>query len=236
MSQGVSVFIPILNEEEIIRENAGKAISSLESLGRPYELFLVDDGSTDSTPGICLKLAAGKSEVNYIRYERRSYRENLAASFRKADKEFIVFMDADLSTDLRHLEQLVESLEEGADVAVGSRWLPDSRVSRSGYRKAISSVYNSIIRTVFKSKIKDHSCGFKGFRRSVWEKLSAEMGVQKPSRRKMFWDVEFLLRAVKKGYRVREIPVNWVEGGKSEVNFKNQFSLIPYAIKLKSRL
>ena len=139
----------------------------------------------------------------------------------------------DLSTDMKHLEELVEAIRsEGYDFAIGSRLLKGSEVTRSFKRTVMSTVYNLLVRTVLKSKLRDHQCGFKSFRRqsllNILEKVEDEL---------WFWDTELLVRAQRKGCKVKEIPIKWDEKGDTKVEtFKDGLRMFSKIIKLYYQL
>jgi glycosyltransferase involved in cell wall biosynthesis len=129
--------------------------------------------------------------------------------------EIVVYTDADLAADLRHLPELIAEIRKGADIATGSRLIRGSRVSgRSLGREFFSNGYNLMIRSLFGSPVRDHQCGFKAFRRSAILPLLPEI-----RDRHWFWDTEMLLRAMRRGLRVAEIPVSWEGRKESGVRF-----------------
>jgi hypothetical protein len=86
----------------------------------------------------------------------------------------------------------------------------------------------------FHSKIKDHQCGFKAFKKEKLLQLLDEMGYEKT--RGWFWDVELLVRAQRKGYSIDEFPVEWKEGKLSSFNIQRELRMLPYVLKLKWKL
>jgi hypothetical protein len=124
-------------------------------------------------------------------------------------------MDLDLATDLKYLKPLVQAVrEEGYDLATGSRMLPQSKTHRTFKRRLTSQAYNFFVRRMLGSKLKDHQCGFKAFKREVLLKLQREVLATH-----WFWDTEILVRAQREGYRVKEIAVEWRSGKGTKVNF-----------------
>jgi hypothetical protein len=101
---------------------------------------------------------------------------------------------------------------EGYDFAIGSRLLPESDVERSGTRSIASKTYNFMVRAVLGSQVRDHQCGFKAFRRKPLLKLLDEVCAEH-----WFWDTELLVRAHRRGYKIKEIPVLWKSGRDTKV-------------------
>jgi glycosyltransferase involved in cell wall biosynthesis len=241
MKGKVSVFIPTYNEGRVIKDNLRKVMDSMEALHRPYDIWVADDGSTDNTVETVDEFinSLPKDDREIIKvYQGRlnvGRGEVLHNAFQRADGEVICFMDADLSTDLRHLPKLLKEIDEGFDVATGSRWMPESKVERSILRALISHAYNRLLQLSFKSKIRDHQCGFKSFRRDKLFKLLEETGVRKY--RRWAWDAELLIRSQLNGYRISEFPVNWKTEGKSSFKYLRDIMDISfYLISLHFRL
>lgn len=233
----VSLFIPVYNEEKIIEKSAIEVNNFIKSICEEYEIVIVDDNSSDNTPKIARKIANESRNIKYIRYNLGpSRRENLASSFKLAAGDIIIFMDADLSTDLKYTRGLIKNIEEGYDIVTGSRHIKGAVSKRKFSRKFISCLLKYFIKLYFNSKINDHECGFKAFKRGVIFQLVDEMGYDDKFKRKMMWDTEMFIRAQRIGYRIKEIPVEWKAGEKSALRFWRELSMIPYIIKLKFRL
>jgi hypothetical protein len=123
-------------------------------------------------------------------------------------------MDMDLATHLKYLRPLVEAITvEDYDFSTGSRLLPESRVERTLRRSISSKIYNFVVRHMLRSKIADQQCGFKAFKREPTLQLIDEVRANH-----WFWDTEILVRAARKGYKIKEIPVEWKSGCKTKVN------------------
>lgn len=126
----------------------------------------------------------------------------------------LCYIDVDLATDMKYLEKLVRAVStEGYDFATGSRMMPESDAKRPFKREFASRGYNFLVRLFLRSKLYDHQCGFKAFRRKALFELLDEIENQH-----WFWDTELLVRAQQKEYRVMEFPVYWRHGGSSKVN------------------
>ena len=230
----VSLFIPGYNEEKIIEENLIKVMTTIGDLPWDFEVFFVDDSSTDATPRLAGRLAETYHNLTHLRYENGpSRRENLAESFKKAKGDIIMFMDADLATDLKNIPSLIGMIERGYDIATGSRHIGGTVSKRLLSRRIISFCYKHFITLYFNSKINDHECGFKAFRKEVMLDLLKDLGYDYQFKRKMTWDTEMLLIAQKKRYKIKEIPIVWSEGAKSALRFRTELSIVPYLLALK---
>ena len=231
----VSFFLPFYNEARILEKNVLCIYNELLKLKKDFELVLVDDSSTDNCPKIGQKLSKKKS-IRYLRFDNGpSRRENLALALKEARYEIVAFSDIDLSTDLKYLPRLINEISKGVDIATGSRYL-SIKPKRGVLRAIYSTAYNSFLRFYFSSRVKDHQCGFKAFRKSALISLLEEMRYDKSFRRGWFWDAELLIRAQKNGLRVSEFPVNWKTGSSSTFEISREILTIPYIFKFKEKL
>jgi glycosyltransferase involved in cell wall biosynthesis len=222
-SVSVTVVFPAYNEADALQHAVNKVIQALNEFTSSYEIIIAEDGSTDGTDKVAEALAEKYSLVKHIHGEKRLGRgAALKNAFKQSRGEVLVYMDLDLATDLKYLKALVDAVEsEGYDFATGSRMLQESQVKRSGTRNIASKTYNFMVRAVLGSKLKDHQCGFKAFRREPLLQVLDEVGANH-----WFWDTEILVRAHRKGYRIKEIPVSWTGGRETKVRlFKDSLNM-----------
>ncbi len=146
--------------------------------------------------------------------ERQGRGRALNRAFTAATGRILCYIDVDLATDMVHLEELIEAIRsEGYDFATGSRMMPSSDVKRSMKRGLASKGFNFLTRTMLGSKLYDHQCGFKAFKReSLFELMDSVEDEH------WFWDTELLVRAQRSGYKVKEFPVKWRHGGATKVD------------------
>ena len=212
----VSVVLPAYNEADRLENAVAKVSQALKENGIPCEIIIAEDGSVDGTSEKAEELAQKYSYVRHIHREKRLGRgAALNNAFRQSNGQVLVYMDLDLATDLKSLKPLVEAITvEGYDLSTGSRMLPESKVERSLRRRASSKSYNFLVRHMLGSKVKDHQCGFKAFKREPLMQLLGEVEATH-----WFWDTEIIVRAYRHGYKVKEIPVEWKSGKDTKVNF-----------------
>jgi glycosyltransferase involved in cell wall biosynthesis len=210
----VSVVFPAYNEAASLEDAVDEVTRALNEFTRSYEIIIAEDGSTDGTDKLAAALAEKYPFVKHIHGEKRLGRGTaLKNAFKQSSGEVLVYMDLDLATDLKYLKALVDAVEfEGYDFATGSRMLSESDVERSGTRNIASKTYNFMVRVVLGSKIRDHQCGFKAFRREPLMQLLDEVEAKH-----WFWDTEILVRAHRRGYGIKEIPVSWKGGRETKV-------------------
>jgi glycosyltransferase AglD len=219
----VSIIFPAYNEVDYLDSAVEKTAQALNAFTNSYEIVIAEDGSKDGTAEHSEELAQKYSFVRHIhRDERQGRGKALNNAFKQSSGEVFVYMDLDLATDLKHLQPLVEAItKEGYDFATGSRMLPESKVERTLRRTISSKSFNFLVRSMLGSKLHDHQCGFKAFKREPTLKLIEEVGA-----RHWFWDTEILVRAQKEGYKVKEIPVEWKSGRATKVNlFKDSYNM-----------
>jgi glycosyltransferase involved in cell wall biosynthesis len=213
-SVSVTVVFPAYNEADLLEHAVEKVTQALNEFTSSYEIIIAEDGSTDGTDKLAEALAQKYPFVKHIHGEKRLGRgAALKNAFKQSVGEVLVYMDLDLATDLKHLQSLVDAVaSEGYDFATGSRMLRESAVKRSRTRNVASKTYNFMVRAVLGSKLKDHQCGFKAFRREPLMRLLDEVEASH-----WFWDTEVLVRARRRGYRIKEIPVAWRGGRETKV-------------------
>jgi glycosyltransferase involved in cell wall biosynthesis len=219
----ISLFIPVYNERNI-KDNLDLVYNKMKQITNDFEVIVVDDGSTEFFPIY--------NGIRYFKYDKPSRRENLAKSFYYGKGDIIAFIDADLSVDLSYLKQLFSEIDN-FDIAIGSRYIDGAIVKRELFRKIISGVYNTFIRTFFDSDILDHQCGFKAFKKSVLLDLVDELGYDYSYNRGWFWDAELLIKAQKKGYKIKEFPIKWVRSDNSSFDWKRELRMIRYILRRK---
>jgi glycosyltransferase involved in cell wall biosynthesis len=180
-----------------------------------WRVVVADNASTDRTLAIAQGLAARwPGEVGVVHLDQKGRGRALRRAWTESDADAVCYMDVDLSTDLAFLPVLLEALTGGGyDVAFGSRLAPGAQVRRGLKREVISRCYNAIIKIFFWHHFWDAQCGFKGVTRRVVREIVPLVEDQA-----WFFDSELLLIAEKNGYRLKEIPVRWVDDPDSRVN------------------
>lgn len=231
----ISLFIPIYNGEKILETNIIKIYNFLKKNKYKFEIIIVDDNSKDNTLKIVKKLSKKHKEIKYLHYENGpSRRENLAKSFLNAKEDIIAFMDADLSVDLEYFNELINKTKEN-DIVIGSRY-SGIKAERSMKRLLISMIYNNFMKLLFNSKIRDHQCGFKVFKKEVIINLLDKLGYDKTFDRGWFWDVELLVRAQNNNYKITEIAVKWKGDKESTFNIKRELRILKYILRNRKKI
>jgi dolichyl-phosphate beta-glucosyltransferase len=212
----LSIVIPAYNEAARIGSTLGatRAFLDARQLGEA-EIIVVDDGSTDSTCNVVEEHARRDPRVRLIRLERN---RGKGAAVRRGVLDSrgmrVLFMDADLATPLGELAKLERAVDDGADIAIGSRGLRESNITTRQHpvRESMGRTFNLMVQALAVPGIKDTQCGFKLFTRNAADALFHEATVER-----FAFDVEILLRA-RGRFRVAEIPIVWRHVEQSKIS------------------
>lgn len=215
MKKTVEIVIPIYNEEEELSGNIQKLHSFLSKNLKSYRwhITIADNASTDQSLSIARKLSRQLDGVGALHLEQKGRGRAVKKAWKDSGMDLCVYMDVDLSTDLKSIKQLLSSLENGYDIAIGSRLLPSSKViGRPFKREILSQGYNLLIKIFFRVKFSDAQCGFKGVTKKIVTELLPYI-----KDNAWFFDSELLIVGEKTGYKIFETPVLWVDNPGSTV-------------------
>jgi glycosyltransferase involved in cell wall biosynthesis len=219
----VSLVLPAYNEVDYLQPAVEKTIQALNAFADSYEVIIAEDGSTDGTAERAEEISQKNPVVRHIHREKRLGRGTaLNNAFKQSYGEVMVYMDLDLATDLKYLRPLVEALTvEGYDFSTGSRMMAESQAERTMSRSLSSKTYNFLVRNMLGSKLCDHQCGFKAFKKEPLMLLLDEVEATH-----WFWDTEIMVRAHRRGFKIKEIAVEWKSGKDTKVNlFKDSWNM-----------
>lgn len=214
-SIAVSVIVPAYDEARRIERMLGEAVSYFRARSRSVEILVVDDGSQDDTSAVVRGVARSAPEVRLIRLAQNHGKGYaVRTGMVNASGARVLFADADGATPMLEIERLDQALDQGADVAVGSRAFIHAgvQVKRKWYRHVMGRTFHGMVAMLSVRGVRDTQCGFKLFRGSVAHDLFSRMRMTGFS-----FDVEVLLMAQRRGYRIAEVPVNWVHQPGSKV-------------------
>ena len=215
MKASVDVVIPVYNEEDALPASIPKLCRFLrDNLSNPWRVTIADNASIDGTRAVSEELSRNIEGVNYLFLPEKGRGRALRASWLGSECDIVSYMDVDLSTDLSHFPELVNELESGCHVAIGSRLSKTSRVTqRSIKREFTSRGYNLLIWSMFFVRFPDAQCGFKAMTRQAAQTIIPHI-----ENNNWFFDTELLIIAEKRGYRVGVVPVAWEDDPTSSVN------------------
>ena len=214
MNATVDIVIPVYNEEQALPRSIVILADFLkENLRNPWQIIIADNASTDKTKSVSEMLCERYSGINYLHIPQKGRGRALKAAWLDSTADIVSYMDVDLATDLTHFPQLIDSLEEGYHVAIGSRLSKGSRVSRSMKREVISRGYNLLIKSMFFTAFQDAQCGFKALTRHTARSIVPHI-----KNDNWFFDTELLIIAAKRGYKIKQLPVKWDDDPTTTVN------------------
>lgn len=232
MKKTVEITIPVYNEQIELEKHIEKLYTYCKEYLPQYDwhITIADNASTDNTPIISAKLAKKYKEVSHFRLEQKGRGRAVKLVWNEHQADFSSYMDLDLSTDLKHLPKLFEALDNGYDIAIGSRLAKGAKVEgRTMLREIISRTLNFFfIQMFFHTHFSDAQCGFKAVTKQVVDELIPHI-----LDNGWFFDGELLIVGEKSGYKIYEEPVHWVDNPGSTVRL---YSTITGDIEVMVRL
>lgn len=207
----LSVIIPCYNEEKCIEHNINDIVLPyLKSKNIDFEIILVNDGSSDNTKEVITKMANVIS-VTYDDNRGKGYaiRQGILAS----NGYYVLFMDADLSTDLKAIDVVLENIDK-YDFIIGSRHLKESVIPQKQplIRQFVGFCCRKLVNAKFGFKLKDTQCGFKAIKGDIAREMSLKTIIDR-----FAFDVEYLYYAKLNNYSILEFPVTWINDLSSTV-------------------
>jgi len=208
----VSVIIPVYNEQERIATTLYAVKDYLSQQDFSSDIIVIDDGSQDLTSEIVKVVDHYSEEVKsqssgalFHNFKNIGKGYSVAKGLLIAEGDVIVFTDADSSTPIAEIKKLLNKIDEGYDVVVGSRNLASSNIKgRPIARTLTSKIFNRLATFMGLMRVSDSQCGFKAYRKEVAREIA--------NRQKTFgfcFDVEHIHLATKLGFKVSEVAVTW---------------------------
>jgi len=207
LTKTYSIVIPAYNESTRICTTLEKVLAFVKTKGWTTEIVVVNDGSTDGTSVIVQGYAARHANLRLIENPgNRGKGYSVRNGMLHATGEILLFSDADLSSPIEESEKLFAALEQGADVAIGSRWLRSELQVQPQplLRRIFGRSFNMALRLVLGLNYKDTQCGFKAFTRRAAQAIFPLQHIERWG-----FDPEILFLAERFGFRVKEVPVQW---------------------------
>ena len=210
----VDIVVPVYNEEKVLAQNI-RILHAYLSKASVYDwtIIIADNASIDNTSSVAKNLGHELNRLRYMHINKKGRGLALKRVFCASQADIVSYMDIDLSTNLKYFNLLIDGLTCGFDVATGSRLLTASQVKRSFKREFLSRSYNSLIHLLFGNRFSDAQCGFKAIRTAIARRL-----IPYVQNEHWFFDTELLLLAEKSGYRILDVPVQWIDDLDSRVD------------------
>ena len=210
----IDIVVPVYNEQAALQDSI-RRLHAFLSHQMPYawRIVIADNASTDATLAMARALAFELDHVTVLHLDRKGRGRALRAAWTASDADVLCYMDVDLSTDLRALLPLISPLVCGhSEVAIGSRLAPGARIARGPKREILSRCYNGLLRHVLRARFSDAQCGFKAIRADAAQTLLPLIEDQG-----WFFDTELLILAQRRGLRIHEVAVDWIDDPDSRV-------------------
>lgn len=215
----LNILLPVYNEERRLETGVRGAQEFLgASMGDGYRITIVDNASADETSAIAARLVEEIPTVEYLHVAEKGVGAAVRAGIAANECPIVGYMDVDLSTDVRHLADMLAAFEGDStvDMVNGSRWNKASDTTgRKWYRNMTSHGLSFVLRSMLGMKATDAICGFKFFRKSAADQLVRMADAEENG---WFFIIEMLLRAERSGMKVYELPVKWRDDHDSTVD------------------
>jgi glycosyltransferase involved in cell wall biosynthesis len=213
----LSIVIPAYNESARIERTLQRVMECVDGRGWIAEVLVVDDSSVDRTVEIVRGWMERDRRIYLVQNDgNRGKGYSVRNGLLQASGDVVMFTDADLSAPMEEAERLMAAIAEGADVAIGSRWMDRARqtLHQPLYRRFFGRCFNWVTRTVMGLPFKDTQCGFKAFRRPAAQVIFRLQRIERWG-----FDPEILFIARKLGYNIREVAVTWGHDDRSRMSY-----------------
>jgi len=219
-----SIVIPAFNESARLPATLASVVDCIRTRGWAAEIIVVNDGSTDATAEVARAFAQTASQSQFqpilIRLIENPGNRGKGYSVRSgmlaARGEVALFTDSDLSAPIEEAERLFSAIEQGADIAIGSRWLESNRQTQRQplYRQFFGRCFNAVTRAVMRLPFADTQCGLKAFTREAAQTVFRLQTIERWG-----FDPEILLIGLKRGFRIVEVPVSWAHDERTRMSY-----------------
>jgi dolichyl-phosphate beta-glucosyltransferase len=212
-----SIVIPAYNESTRLPATLDSVVGCIRKQGWAAEVIVVNDGSSDTTAEVVRDFARTAAEVRLIENPgNRGKGYSVRNGMLQARGDVVLFTDSDLSAPIEEAERLFAALEQGADIAIGSRWLESGRQTHKQplYRQFFGRCFNAVTRMVMGLHFADTQCGFKAFTRQAAQAVFPLQTIERWG-----FDPEILFIALQRGLRVVEVPVSWAHDERTRMSY-----------------
>lgn len=220
----ISVIIPAYNEEKIIINTLKKIDNYLKKKKYIYEIIVVDDASKDGTFQLIEKLRTKNNKIKILKNKTNKGKGySVKRGVLNAKFDLVLFSDSDLATPVEMLERMLKYTKD-YDIIIASRNLRDSiiKVKQPWYRVLAGKIFPLLVRMIVLKGIKDTQCGFKMFKKSAVKNIFPLQTFER-----WCFDVEILFIAKKLGFKIKEVPVVWVDRRESKMNLiRDSFKML----------
>ena len=215
-SSDISIVIPAYNEQERLGPTLDRILDFVRLQKWHAEIIVVDGASQDHTADIVREYAQHTGIIRLLRNKtNRGKGYCVRKGVMEARGQIILFTDADLSSPIEEVTKLLQAIEVGADMAIGSRWVRSELQTRrqSPARQVMGRAFNLLLRGVLSLDFKDTQCGFKAFRQNAARTVFSQQQIERWG-----FDAEILFLARQAGLKVVEVPVRWAHDRRTKIH------------------
>lgn len=230
----LSVIIPAYNEEKRIGKTLQSIDEYLKKQSYDYEILVVNDGSKDRTAEIVKEEAARIANLHLIdNQENHGKGWAVRQGMLKAQGQIRLFMDADNSTTVDQVANFLPHFEQGYDVVIASRRIKGAviAVKQPWTRDFLGGIFRLVVHTIVPVGVTDSQAGFKAFSSRAVEAIFSKQTIYRWA-----FDVEILAMAKKMGFRVREVPILWVNDTESHVKLSGMIKMLWEVLQVRKNL
>jgi dolichyl-phosphate beta-glucosyltransferase len=228
----LSVIVPAYNEEKRLPKTIREIDKYLKTQSYESEIIVVSDGSKDRTIEVAKNLMPEIKNLKLLEFkDKRGKGFGVRQGMLEAKGKYRVFTDADNSTSIDQVEKMWPEFEKGFDVVIGSRDIKGAvlAIPQPWIRRRTGDIFNLITQIVSGLwGIWDTQCGFKGFSEKAANDIFPKTLIDR-----FAFDVEALILAKKLGYKIKEIPVTWLNDPDSKVKLKSMFDMLLDVFKIR---
>lgn len=210
----ISIILPVFNEEKRLKQGLEKALAYLSSQPYPFEVIVVNDGSTDTTSKT-LQNFTNQPNFKILNHEHnRGKGAAIRTGVAAAEGDFILFSDIDLSVPIETLASFLQKGESGYDIVIGSRRVAGAKTltHQVSWRELMGHTFTKLSNLILGTSFADFTCGFKLFTKEAAKKIFSRQKI-----RNWAFDSEVLFLAKKFGFNVTQVPVEWSDVAGSKV-------------------
>ena len=227
----LSVVIPAYNEEKRIKNTLLAVGEFLSAQNYAYEIIVADDGSSDGTVGLIKNLSRDIKNLRVIdNKENHGKGYVVRHGLLEAKGKYRLFMDADNATSVDQIQNLLPFFGEGYGVVIGDRDLKESQIKKRQpfYKEALGDMGNLLIQALAVPGIKDTQCGFKCFSAKFVKEVFPKLKIDRWG-----FDIEILALAGKFGYKIKTVPVVWINDEESKVSIGGYVNTLKELFQIK---
>jgi dolichyl-phosphate beta-glucosyltransferase len=230
----LSVIIPAYNEEQRIEKTLRSVSEFLQKQPFGYEILVVNDGSKDGTAAVVQKLENSIPNLKLIdNKENHGKGWVTKQGMLRATGDVRLFMDADNSTKVDEIAKFLPFFDQGYEIVIGSRRIQGSiiAVHQPWIRDLQGSIFRFIVHTLVPLSVTDSQCGFKAFSAKATEAIFSKQTIYRWA-----FDVELLALARKAGFKIKEVPITWVDDSISHVKLSGKIHMLLEVIEIRLNL